>query len=97
MDFGASYMRKYSALMWVGIKAENHSGVTVTVKTDRSEENTEVDVEPEYEFDMPKVTRVKVKVKKFVFYKLILKSNTANTKVTVVDAEIKVRYTAQAK
>ena len=97
MDFGAAYMRKYSALMWVGIKDENHSGVTVTVKTDRSEENTEVDVEPEYEFDMPKVTRVKVKVKKFVFYKLILKSNTANTKVTVVDAEIKVRYTAQAK
>lgn len=97
MDFGASYMRKYSALMWVGIKAESHNAVTVTVKTDRSEENTEVEVDPDYEFDMPKVTRTKVKVKKFVFYKLIFKSNSANTRCTVVDTEIKVRYTAQAK
>ena len=97
MDFGASYMRKYSALMWVGVKAEDHNSVTVTVKTDRSEENTEVDVEPEYEFDMPKITRTKVKVKKFVYYKLVFKTNSANTKVTVVDTEIKVRYTAQAK
>ena len=97
MDFGAAYMRKYSALMWIGVKAEEHSAVTVTVKTDRSEENTEVDVEPEYEFDMPKITRTKVKVKKFVYYKLCFKTESANTKVTVVDTEIKVRYTAQAK
>lgn len=97
MDFGAAYMRKYSALMWVGIKAEDHNSVTVTVRTDRSEENTEVDIEPEYEFDMPKITRAKVKVKKFVYYKLIFKSNSASTKVTLVDTEIKVRYTAQAK
>ena len=97
MDFGASYMRKYSALMWVGVKAENNSAVTVTVKTDRSEENTEVDVEPDFDFDMPKITRTKVKVKKFVFYKLIFKTNSAGTRCTVVDTEIKVRYTAQAK
>lgn len=97
MDFGSSNMRKYSALMWVGVKAEDHSGVTVTVKTDRSVENTEVDVEPEFEFDMPKITRTKVKVKKFVYYKLCFKTNSANSRVTVVDTEIKVRYTAQAK
>ena len=56
-----------------------------------------MDIEPEYEFDMPKITRAKVKVKKFVYYKLIFKSNSASTKVTLVDTEIKVRYTAQAK
>ena len=90
-------MRKYSALMWVGVKAEEHNSVTVTARTDRSEENTEVEVEPDYEFNMPKITRVKVKVKKLVYYKLIFKTNSANTRVTVVDTEIKVRYTAQAK
>lgn len=97
MDFGASYMRKYSALMWVGVKADLKNAVTVTVKTDRSEENTEVEIEPEYEFEIPKITRAKVKVKKFVYYKLIFKSTEANSRVTVVDTEIKVRFTAQAK
>ena len=97
MDFGASYMRKYSALMWVGVKAEDNSAVTVTVKTDRSEENTEVEVEPDFDLDMPKITRTKVKVKKFVYYKLIFKTISAGTRCTVVDTEIKVRYTAQAK
>ena len=97
MDFGDSHMRKYSSTLWVAVKSEDKNAVTVTVKTDRSEENTEVDVEPDYEFDIPKITRIKVKVKKFVFYKLIFKSNNANSKVTVVDTEIKVRYTAQAK
>lgn len=97
MDFGASNMRKSTALLWIGVKAEQKNSVTVTVKTDRTEENAEVEVEPEYEFPMPKMTRCKIKAKKFVFYKLILKTNSASTRVTVVDAEIKVRYTAQAK
>ena len=97
MDFGSSNMRKYSPVMWVGVKPEDHNRVTVTVKTDKSVENIEMDVEPEYESDMPKITRLKLKVKKFVYYKLVFKTNTADTKVTVVDTEIRVRYTAQAK
>lgn len=97
LDFGASNMRKYSALMWVGLKAEQHNKVTVTAKTERSIENTEIEVEPDYENFMPRITRCKVKVKKFVFYKLCFMSNDASATVTVVDTEIKVRYTAQAK
>ena len=97
LDFGASHMRKYSALMWVGLKAEQHNKITVTAKTERSVENTEIEVEPDYENYLPRITRCKVKVKKFVYYKLCFMSNDSSTTATVVDTEIKVRYTAQAK
>ena len=97
MDFGASNMRKYSALMWVGIKAEKNNKITVTAKTDRSIENAEIEVDPDYENDMPKITRCKIKVKKFVYYKLCFISKDAKATATVVDTEIKVRYTSQAK
>jgi hypothetical protein len=97
LDFGAGYMRKYSALMWVGVKSEPNNAVMVTAKTDRSIQNTEVIVDPDYENDLPKVKRCKVKVKKFVYYKLLFSSKSDDTTCTVVDTEIKVRYASQAK
>lgn len=97
MDFGAPNMRKYSSQMWVSLKAEDKNAVTVTARTDRSENNAEVEVDPDYEWDMPKITKLKVKCKKFVFYKLIFKSADSNSTATIVDAEIKVRMTSPAK
>ena len=97
MDFGAPNMRKYSSTLWVAVNADSKNAISVTVKTDRSEDNTEIDLEPEIEFDMPKISKLKVKVKKFVFYKLIFKSNDAQHRATVIDTEIKVRVTSQAK
>lgn len=97
MDFGAPNMRKYSSTLWVAVNEDQRNAVSVTVKTDRSEDNTEVDLEPEIEFGMPKISKLKVKVKKFVFYKLIFKSNSAQSRATIIDAEIKVRVTSQAK
>ena len=97
MDFGASNMRKYSALMWVGMKSEPDNEVDVTVQTDRSTENTVITADPPYTSEIPRITRCKVKVKKFVYYKLQFLSNTDNTRVTVVDTDIKVRPTSQAK
>lgn len=97
MDLGASNMRKYISQLWISIKPEEHNKITVTSKTERSIENTEVEVEPDYENFMPRTTRCKIKTKKFVFYKLCFVSNDAQSSATVVDAEIKVRYTAQAK
>lgn len=97
MDFGAPNMRKYSSQLWVSVKSEERNAITVTAKTDRSEDNAEVDVEPDYDTELPKITKLKVKCKKFVYYKLIFKSKDATNRVTVVDAEIKVRVTSQAK
>jgi hypothetical protein len=97
MDFGASNMRKYSALMWVGLKSEPDNEVDVTVQTDRSTENTVITADPPYTSDIPRITRCKVKVKKFVYYKLLFLSNASDVRATVVDVDIKVRATSQAK
>lgn len=97
MDFGASYMRKYSALVWVGVKAEEGTHIEITAGTDKSLDNTIVEVGYGEDSYLPRVKRCKIKTKKFVYYKLTFHTNTDNTKATVVDTEIKVRYTSQAK
>ena len=43
------------------------------------------------------MTKLKIKAKKFVFYKLIFKSNSASSTATVLAADIRVRYTGYAK
>lgn len=111
MSFGADYQRKYSAMLWLGIKPESRAKVTVTVETDRNALNQEKDVASalfgfdEMDFEdftfetnrKPQIRRLKLKAKKFVFYKLILKSENSNAGATIVGADIRVRYTGYAK
>ena len=42
--------------------------------------------------DKPQMRRLKIKAKKFVFYKLVMRTNTDNTSVTVTSADIRVRF-----
>lgn len=111
MSFGQDYMRKYSALLWIGIKPESNSEVSVTVQTDRQSTMSEKVVEStlatfgkanfgRWSFSVnrkPHMTRLKIKAKKFVFYKLIFKTSSADTTVTVTSADIRVRFTGAAK
>lgn len=111
MSFGADYMRKYAAALWVGIKPESNSEVYVTVQTDRKSSYTEKVVDStlatfdptnfaNYSFEVnrkPHMTKLKIKAKKFVFYKLIFKSNSASTTATVLAADIRVRMTGDVK
>jgi hypothetical protein len=46
---------------------------------------------------VPKISRAKIKAKKFVYHKLLFKAEGTNTTATIVSAEIKVRYTGQAR
>lgn len=46
---------------------------------------------------VPKISRAKIKAKKFVYYKLLFKSEGTNATATIVSADIKVRYTGQAR
>ena len=46
---------------------------------------------------VPKIFRSKLKAKKFVYYKLIFKMDGTNTTATIVSADIKVRFTGQAR
>ena len=111
MDFGQGYARKYAAQIWVGIKPEGNGEVWVTAQTDRSDDLKEKVVTTtmatfgNVRFDnwhfttnyKPKMKRLKIKAKKFVFYKLIFECTEAETRATVLAADIRVRFTGMAK
>ena len=111
MAFGADHMRKYSAMLWLGIKPTSAGEVVVTVQTDRKPATTEKIVLSKlatlanvdfgnWSFNtnqQPHVYRRKIKAKKFVYYKLIFKNDTANTSATITTSDIRVRYTGNAK
>lgn len=111
MSFGQDYMRKYAAMLWIGIKPESRASVNVTVQTDRKSEYNEKVISTSlasfsnanfasWSFATsrkPFMTKLKIKAKKFVYYKLILKNNALDTTATVTAADIRVRYTGYAK
>jgi hypothetical protein len=111
MSFGKDFMRKYAAMLWVGIKPEGVSEVYVTVQTDRNSQLNEKVVEStlstfakanfaRWSFSVnrkPHMKRLKIKAKKFVFYKLIFKCTSADTRATILAADIRVRMTGYAK
>ena len=111
MSFGSDYMRKYSAMLWLGIKPTSHGEVVVTVETDRKPETTEKIVTSQLaDFEdadfgnwafttnrQPHIFRRKIKAKKFVYYKLIFKNESKNTSATITASDIRVRYTGYTK
>ena len=111
MSFGADYQRKNSAMLWIGIKPEAKASVDVTVLTDKEATYAVKTVDyslfdfehidfSDFTFstnDKPQMRRLKIKAKKFVFYKLVLKSNTDNTGFTLTSADIRVRFMGYAK
>lgn len=105
MDFGQDYMRKYAAMLWIGIKPDNdldnadESHVVVTVRTDRKEEYSEkVVTTAKARVDgEPFMTRLKIKAKKFTFYTLILENDGEGETPTVNCADIRVRFMGYAK
>lgn len=111
MSFNADYMRKYAATLWVGVKPEANTELHVTVQTDRRSNYTDKVIVrtmstfakanfEKWSFAVnrkPQMSRLKIKAKKFVFYKLVFSTESADTTATVLTADIKVRYTGQAK
>ena len=111
MSFGQDYMRKYAAMLWIGIKPESRAEVEVTVQTDRKSSYAEKVILSSFATfsdanfakwsfrtsRRPFMTRLKIKAKKFVFYKLIFKNNKADTTATILAADMRVRYTGYAK
>jgi hypothetical protein len=98
-------------MLWVGIKPEERGEVYVTVQTDKKSQYTEkivssslIAFDPadfrKWSFNTnrkPHMTRTKIKAKKFVFYKLIFKTASTDTTVTVLSADMRVRYTGYAR
>lgn len=97
MDFSQDFKRKYSAMLWLGIKPENKAAIQVSAETDRKTDFANYTAEGGANGDVPDVDRVKLKAKKFTYYKLKLLTDTADTTATVVSADIRVRGTGYAK
>lgn len=110
-SFGADYQRKYSAMLWVGVKPDNGAELHVSVETDRNSSFDEkivstglfdfADVDfSDFGFaaiGRPNITRLKIKAKKFVYYKLIMTNVTPDRTATVTASDVRVRFTGYAK
>lgn len=98
-DFGAGHMRKFSSMLWVGLKPMTGTSVDITLLTDRKDtfrekvaSSTKAKVAGE-----PFMTRIKLKAKKFVFYHLIFEVDTKQPPVTITNVDFRVRITGYAK
>lgn len=112
VDFGADYMRKYSNVMWATVKPEQKSYVLVSAMTDRKDDFDGKEIRKGYlggfanwsftalsfeDNTMPFVVKIKLKAKKFLYYKIILENNEADTTATMLCIDIRCRATGYAK
>lgn len=111
IDFGKPYQRKFMANLWIGIKPQASSEVTVTIATDKKSSYTERVVDnsfldfwhvnfAEFSFLMnrkPQIKKLKIKAKKFAFLKLILKTQELDSTATVLMIDPKIRETGYVK
>lgn len=97
MPFGEDFRRKYSAMIWVGIRPEDNGYLAVTAKTDRKAEFAEYSFTTADAAQVPEMNRIKLKAKKFTYYNLILANDTADTTATVVSVDIRVRSTGYVR
>ena len=111
IDFGRNYQHKYAAMLWLGIKPQEKSSLTVTVQTDKSISYAEKLLTSTFfgftafnfadvKFTVnqrPQISRIKIKAKKFVYYKLIFFDESLDGTCTVVASDIRVRFTGYAK
>ena len=111
MPFDTTYKRKFSAMTWVAAKQLTNGYLHVRVDTDRTTVEAKKDITSkrssflnwnfsDFSFKTganAKTTKLKLKAKKFVYYKLVLISDTVNTSCLVTDFDILVRETGNAK
>lgn len=97
MPFDQDFKRKYSAMLWVGIKPEDNGYLAVTAETDRKSDFAEYSFTTGDAAGVPEMNRIKLKAKKFTYYKLKLSNNTADTTATVVSVDIRVRGTGYVR
>lgn len=97
MSFDRDYVLKYSPTVWAGLKQEDNAAVEIGIETDVQEPiYGAITVEGGAEA-MPSMKRVRLKAQKFTYYKLLFRSRTADTKATVVAADVRVKYNIKVK
>lgn len=111
MAFGADFRRKYSSYIYVSLKPESNSALTITASTDRRDNYTEKSVHhnifsfENLNFDTftffmghsPFIQRIRLKVKKFIYYKLIFRVEERGANATILGIDQQVRFSSMAK
>ena len=97
MPFAADFQRKYSAMLWVGIRPDDNGYLEVSAKTDRKTDFAVYSFETADAAQVPEMNRIKLKAKKFTYYNLILVNNTTDTTATVVSVDSRVRGTGYVR
>ena len=92
LSFDRDYIRKYSLMVWIGMKPETGAAITVGVETDNSEKETEY-LEPSFTGSKPRMNRLRMKASKFTYYKLSFSLNSNEKTATIVSADIDARFT----
>ncbi len=97
MPFGRDWRRKYSAMLWVGVKPESGAYLRVTAQTDRKADFAEYSFSAGDAGALPRMQRIRLKAKKFTYYKLVLENHTADRTATVVSAGLRIRDTGYVR
>ncbi len=97
MPFAADFRRKYSAMLWVGIRPDDNGYLEVSAKTDRKTDFAIYSFSTADAAQVPEMNRIKLKAKKFTYYNLILANNTSDRTATVVSVDIRVRGTGYVR
>lgn len=111
MDFGSGFRKKHSSYIWMYMLPEPASDISVTVTTDCRDEYLEKNMGcPTLDFSKldfsnfsflfslaPQSHRAKIKVKKFVYYKLILRTTKPGAAATVLGYDQQVRFASNVK
>ena len=97
MPFEADFQRKYSAMLWVGIRPDDNGYLEVSAKTDRKTDFAIYSFETNDAAQVPEMNRIKLKAKKFTYYNLILANDTDDKTATVVSVDIRVRGTGYVR
>lgn len=111
MAFGKEARRKYSSMLWVGVKPQSSTYLEITAITDQKKDNAVKTIVTSVggfvlwdfntfsfaDFDMAKVRKHRIKAKKFTYYKLVFSTSKEETTATVLSADLRVRDTGYVK
>ena len=111
MGYGQNYRRKFSTYLWLSVKPESFSDITVTASSDRKSIHAEKRITSEL-FNYNNINyanwsyivssfirsrRIKLKVKKVTFYKLIIRVDQPGARGTVLGIDQQVRFGSLVK
>lgn len=111
MDFGSGFRKKHSSYIWLYMLPESASDISITVSTDSRDNYLEKNMGcPILDFSKldfsnfsflfsiaPQSHRAKIKVKKFVYYKLILRTTALGAAATILGYDQQVRFASNVK